>query len=281
MTSIEATTSTVAPSTGDVTRIAEVKRLWALTWTLALTDWKLRFYGSVLGILWTLVRPFAFFGVIYFVFTEIAGLDKNVPNYGIYILFALVLFTFFGEVTGSSVQSLVARESLLRKMQFNPIVIPLSIAMTALLNLGMTLIAVLVFVFAKGVYPTWGWLEFPFLVLGLAMFAVGVGMILSALYVRYRDMQPIWEVVSQILFYASSVLYVATTVPPRFQKWLLLNPISALFAQMHHAVVDSRAPTVTDLMGWRALVPLAVIIGAFVLGFWFFARESPRVAENL
>lgn len=261
---------------------AEAHRIWSLTWTLAITDWKLKFYGSALGVLWTLVRPFAFFGVIYFVFTEIAGLDKSVDNYGIYILFALVLFTFFAEVTGNSVQCLVSRESLLRKMQFNPVVIPLSIATTALLNLGMTFIAVLIFAFANGVFPTWTWLELPFLVLGLAMFAVGVGMLLSALYVRYRDMQPIWEVVSQMLFYASSVLYVADpTVPAQYRHEFLCNPISALFAQMRHAVVDQGAPTITALMGWRAVIPAVLILGTFVVGLWFFARESPRVAENL
>lgn len=269
------------PDVARTDRRAELHRLWSLTWTLAITDWKLKFYGSALGVLWTLVRPFAFFGVIYFVFTEIAGLDKSVHNYGIYILFALVLFTFFAEVTNNAVQSLVARESLLRKMQFNPIVIPLSIAMTALLNLGMTFIAVLIFAFANGVLPTWSWLELPVLVLGLAMFSVGVGMLLSALYVRYRDMQPIWEVVSQMLFYASSVLYVGTTVPEQYRDWFLCNPISALFAQMRTAVVDTSAPSVTYLMGWRAAIPLAIILGTFVLGFWFFARESPRVAENL
>lgn len=278
MSTAEFTDTRVGPRT----RKAELHRLWSLTWTLAITDWKLKFYGSALGVLWTLVRPFAFFGVIYFVFTEIAGLDARVENYGIYILFALVLFTFFAEVTGNAVQSLVSRESLLRKMQFNPIVIPLSIAVTALLNLGMTFIAVLIFAFANGVFPTWTWLELPFLILGLTMFAVGVGMLLSALYVRYRDMQPIWEVVTQMLFYASSVLYVADpTVPDKYRSEFLCNPISALFAQMRHAVVDQGAPTITALMGWRVVIPLVLILGSFVLGFWFFARESPRVAENL
>lgn len=261
---------------------SEAHRIWSLTWTLAITDWKLKFYGSALGVLWTLVRPFAFFGVIYFVFTEIAGLDKSVDNYGIYILFALVLFTFFAEVTGNSVQCLVSRESLLRKMQFHPVVIPLSIAVTALLNLGMTFIAVLIFAFASGVFPDLSWVELPGLILLLAMFAVGVGMLLSALYVRYRDMQPIWEVVSQMLFYASSVLYVAyKTVPAQYRTEFLCNPISAIFAQMRHAVVDPNAPSLVDLMGWKAVIPLTLIVGTFVLGLWFFARESPRVAENL
>jgi ABC-2 type transport system permease protein len=267
----------------DASRGAELRRLANLTWTLAITDWKLRFYGSVLGVLWTLVRPFAFFGVIYFVFTEIAGLDANVKNYGIYILFALVMFTFFGEVTVSSVPALVYRENLLRKMQFNPIVIPLSITVTALLNLGMTLIAVLVFVFAHGVWPTVTWLELPVLIALIAILATGVGMLLSALYVRFRDMLPIWEVVNQILFYGSAVLYVVTTVPSQYRRYILCNPLAAIFSQMRHAVVDRGAPSITALFGndARALIPLALIFGIFALGFWFFQRESPKVAENL
>ena len=91
-------------------RMREPRRLLSLAWTLAFTDWKLRFYGSVLGYVWTLVRPFAFFGVIYFVFTEIASLGSGVKNYAVYILFAMVLFQFFSEVTNNSVSCLLARE---------------------------------------------------------------------------------------------------------------------------------------------------------------------------
>lgn len=262
--------------------MTDTRRLWSLTWTLALTDWKLRFYGSVLGVAWTLVRPFAFFGVIYVVFTEFAHLDKDVHDYGIYILFAMVLFNYFGEVTGNSVNCLVTRENLLRKMHFNPIVIPLGIAMTSLLNLGITFAAVAIFAFANGDWPTWTWLELPVIVLVLSMLAVGIGMLLSALYVRYRDMAPIWEVVLQMLFYGSSILYVVDpTVPEGARPWFLMNPIAACFAQMRKAAVDPNAPSVTYLMGWRILAPIALTIGIFVLGLWFFQRESPRVAENL
>jgi ABC-2 type transport system permease protein len=290
-------TSVTTPSPADAlpvvavvhepTRMEEAKRLLSLTWTLALTDWKLRFYGSALGLAWTLVRPFALFGVVYFVFTQIAGLDKNVPNYGIYILFALVLFTFFSEITSNCVQALVSRESLLRKMQFNPVVIPLSISVTALLNLGMTLIAVFLFSFANGVYPTWSWLELPIIVALIFMLGTGVGMLLSVLYVRYRDVQPIWEVVTQILFYASSVLYVSTLVQDQLSSRafhvFLCNPLSALFTQMRHAIVDPSAPSITNLFdhAWYVVFPLGAIFGTFALGVWFFLRESPRVAENL
>jgi ABC-2 type transport system permease protein len=262
-------------------RWSETRRILNLAWTLGLTDWKLRFYGSALGALWTLVRPFAFFGVILFVFTEIAQLDANVDHYSVYILFALVFFTFFAEVTTASVTSLVDREGLLRKMHFDPIVIPLSLAITALLNLGLTFLAVLIFVFANGVWPDWGWLELIPLVLALTMFSVGLGMLLSVLYVRYRDIRPIWEVASQMLFYGSAILYVATTIPLQYQHYVLCNPLAAIFSQIRHAVVDDNAPTIIDLMGWRALVPAGIILFTFVFGVWWFRRESPRVAENL
>lgn len=259
------------------------KRAFMLAWTIALTDWKLRFYGSVLGVVWTLARPFAFFAVIYFVFTGIVGLDDRVPNYGVYILLAMLLFQYFSEITSNSVMSLVSRENLLRKMYFPPLVIPMAVGITAALNLGMTMVAVMIFVLANGIYPTWSWLELPVIILLLTIFALGVGMLLSSLYVRYRDVQPMWEVFSQMLFYASPVLYVAQLVPESYQRAYLSNPISALLTQMRKAIVDPDAPSILRAMGpdWRVLVPLGIIFGTFILGYLVFRRESPRIAENL
>jgi ABC-2 type transport system permease protein len=262
---------------------SDLRRFCSLTWTLAVTDWKLRFYGSVLGYVWTLARPFLFFGVIYFVFTEIVGLAKNVPNYGVYILFSIVLFNFFGEVTGNSVQALVAREGLLRKMRFPRLVIPMSVALTALFNLICTLAAVMIFAIISGVYPSWGWLELPVIIVLLALLATGIGMLLSALYVRYRDVQPIWEVVQQMLFYASPILYVTTIVPAKYQHAYMCNPLASLFSQMRHSVIDPTAPTAAALIGGsaRLLIPLTLIVIAVVLGAYVFNREAPRIAENL
>jgi ABC-2 type transport system permease protein len=262
---------------------SDFSRFWNLVLTLAVTDFKLKYYGSVLGYVWTLARPFLFFGVIYFVFTEIVGLDKNVPNYGVYILFALVLFQFFGEVTGNCVASLVSRESMLRKMRFPRLVIPLAVVLTALFNLGMTLIAVFIFAIVAGVGPAWSWLELPVIILLLTFFATGIGLLLSALFVRYRDVQPIWDVTSQILFYASPILYVATMVPESYQRAYLANPISALLTEMRHAVVDPTARPVWDAIGGveRLLVPGGIVVAVFVLGLWVFRREAPRIAENL
>jgi ABC-2 type transport system permease protein len=261
----------------------DVRRLWALTWTLAVTEWRLRFYGSFLGYLWSLARPFALFGVIYLVFSKFAKLGDKVPGYAVYILFSLVLFQFFSEITGGSVQSLVARENLLRKIRFPQLVIPMSIALTALFNLGMTLVAVMIFAVVSGIYPTWTWLELPLLIAVLLCFASGLGMLLSVLYVRYRDVAPIWEVISQALFYASPVLYVTTMVPASFQRAYLSNPVASVLTEMRRAIVDPSGRHVWEAIGdpVRLAVPLGITVIALALGAWTFHRAAPRIAENL
>jgi ABC-2 type transport system permease protein len=260
----------------------DLRRFWNLTWTLAATDYKLRFYGSMLGYVWTLARPFLFFGVIFLVFSEFAGLDANVEHYGVYILFALVLFQFFGESTSGCVQCLIARESLLRKIHFPRLVIPLSVVMTAILNLGATLVAVVIFALATGVYPTWGWLELPVLIALTALFASGVGLLLSSLYVPFRDVQPIWDVFSQLLFYASPVLYVATHVPEQWRDWYMMNPLAVLLTEMRAAIIDPDAPHPWDIVDpGLLLIPAAIVILAVVLGLYIFNRQAPRIAEAL
>ena len=261
----------------------DVRRFVDLTYTLALIDFKLRFFGSVLGYVWTPLRPLMLFGVLYFVFTQVIKFGADVKHYPVYLLTSIVLFTYFAETTSSGLQSLIQRETLLRKMRFPRLVIPLSVALTALFNLGMNLVAVLVFALASGVKPRWSWLQLPVLVLALTMLAVGLAMLLSALYVRYRDMRPIWEVVLQILFYASPVLYVLGALPDSIERALLANPIAVILTQMRHALLDPDAPTAAYAIGpdVRLLVPLGVVVGLFALGSWVFTREAPRIAENL
>jgi ABC-2 type transport system permease protein len=261
----------------------DARRFWHLTLTLAATDFKLRFYGSALGYAWTLVRPFAFFGVVWFVFSEIVGAGNGVKNYPAYILMAMVLFQFFAGTVSASLTCLVDRQNLLRKIRFPRLVIPLSVTLQSLFDLGMTLIAVFVFLAISGVYPTWSWLELIPLVAILTLFGTGFGLLMSVLFVRFRDMRPIWDVGSQMLFYASPVLYVATIVPEQYQRPYMANPIAAVLTQMRHAVIDPSASSAAEAIGGaaRLLIPLAIVAIAAVVGVWAFVREAPRVAENL
>ena len=262
----------------------DLRRFANLTLTLAATDFKLRFFGSVLGYLWTLVRPLMLFGVIYVVFTQVVKLGEGVENYPVYLLTSIVLFTFFSETTSRGVKALVERENLLRKIRFPRLVIPLSVALAALFNLVANFVAIFVFVFAAGIDPQVSWLEIPLLVGMLVVLATGISMLTSALYVRYRDVEPIWEVALQILFYASPILYVITLVPEKYRDELIaLNPIATVLTQMRHALIDRDAPSAVDVLGgWPQLaIPVAIVALVFALGLWVFAREAPRIAENL
>jgi ABC-2 type transport system permease protein len=261
----------------------DLRRFWSLTYTLAATDFKLRFFGSALGYLWTLARPLLLFGTLYFVFTKIVKFGEGVEHYPVYLLSAIVLFTFFSETTTRGVNSLVERENLLRKIRFPRMVIPLSVALHSLFNLGLNLIVVFVFILVSGIEPTLDWLQIPLLVGMLVFFATGVTMLLSALYVRFRDMEPIWEVAVQLLFYGSPVIYVIDTVPESVRELVMFNPIASIFTQWRHAVIDQEAHTAGTAIGGLELlvVPVAIVAAVFALGLWVFTRETPRIAENL
>jgi ABC-2 type transport system permease protein len=261
----------------------DLRRFWNLTVTLASTEFKLKYFGSALGYVWSLMRPVMLFGVLYLVFTQALNVGNEVKFYAPYLLTSIVLWTFFAEATSGSVQSLIMRESLLRKMRFPRLVVPLSVTLTAAFNLATNLCAVVLFAVLSGVRPHVLWLEIPLLLVLLAVLATGLSMLLSSLYVRYRDIQPIWEVLAQALFYASAVLYVVGSLPEGAQRYLLFNPLAAIFTQMRHAFLDPDAPTTAQVMGGRVwlLIPLAIIAALFLLGLWVFNREAPRIAERL
>jgi ABC-2 type transport system permease protein len=261
----------------------DLRRFLNLTVMLATTDFKLRFFGSALGYLWTLLRPLMLFGVLYFVFTQIVKFGGGVDNYPVYLLMAIVFFTFFSESTSRGVDSLVEREALLRKIRFPRLVVPASVTLHAMFNLGLNLLVVFVFVAASGIEPRWSWLELIPLVALLILFTTGITALLSALYVRYRDMKPIWEVGLQVFFYGSPIFYVISFMPDSIEPIAAANPLAAVITQTRHALIDPSAPTAAASLGgdvWL-LVPLAIVAVVFALGLWVFGREAPRIAENL
>lgn len=266
-------------------------RFWHLTFNIARSEWKLRFFGSVLGYFWQLMRPLLLFGVLYVFFTVIAHVGRGQgaagDHYGAQLLSSVVLFTFFAEATGAAVRCVVDQEGLVRKIQFPRMVIPLSVVMLAGFNLALNLIVVLLFALLSGVTPMWSWLEAPLLVAMLAVLSTGVAMLLSSLYVYLRDMQPIWEVVTQILFYASPVIVPVSTVEAKLSPTLvhlyMMNPLATILQQFRHAVINPLTPSASELLGGGILlvVPIAITLAMFVTGFVVFNRTAPHVAEDL
>jgi ABC-2 type transport system permease protein len=260
------------------------RRFLHLTRALAVQEFKLRFFGSVLGYLWQLMRPLLLFGVLYVVFTQAIKLGAHIRHFPVVLLTAIVLFTFFSEATAGAVTSVLDRENIVRKIHFPRLVVPAAVVATTILNLALNLIVVVVFMLASGVAVRLSWLELPLLVGMLTVLAGGMAMLLSALYVRMRDVRPIWDVLLQVLFYGSPIIYAIETVHSATARHLmLLNPLAAIIQQTRHAVIDSTAPTAAAAAGggeWLA-IPAAIIVGVFFLGYWVFDRQAPRIAEDL
>jgi ABC-2 type transport system permease protein len=273
------------PVTGPSAVAGDWRRFVVLTRTIATMEFKLRFFGSVLGYLWQLVRPLLLFAVLYVVFTQFVRVT-TAEFFPVVLLLGIVLFTFFAEATSGAVTCVVDRENLVRKIHFPRLVIPLSVVLTAAFNLALNLAVVVVFALASGVRPRLSWLQLPLLVIALGAFAVGIGTFLSALYVRFRDVRPIWDVALQVLFYGSLIIVPFEAVQdehPRLAELLLCNPLAALLQQARHAVVDPSAHSAAEAIGGVGylLIPAAVVVAALTLGLWVFSREAPRIADDL
>lgn len=279
--------STLRPIAGPTALGDDPRRFWQLTWTLAVTEFRLTFFDSVLGYLWTLMKPLALFGVLFVVFTEFLDFSGEVRFYSVALLLGIVLYSFVREATGLSVRSLVTRENLVRKIDFPRLAVPLSFILTALFNLVLSLVVVVVFLVGSGGRVRASWLELPLLVVALVAFVTGLSMLLSMLFVRFRDIEPIWDVILQIAFYGSPIFYPIETVLKDHETigrlMLMLNPFATILQQARHAFIDPSHASAADAIGGAGwlLVPLAIIVALNLIGFRVFSRNAPRIAEDL
>ena len=261
------------------------RRFFDLLWLMSVTEFKRVYFGTVLGYVWSLVRPLALFGVLLFVFTKVFKIGSDqAQHYPVLLLLGIVLFTFFQESTTNAVTSVVAQEGVVRKTQFPRLVIPLSTVLTGAFNLLLNLVVVLGFVLGFGVMPMWTWLLFPLAVALLFVLTTAVSMLLSVLYVRFRDIAIIWLVFAQILFYATPILYpVSAFENETYEHLLMINPIAVIFEQARVWVLEPSAPTAVEAAGGvTGLIPAFLIfLGVCILGAWTFSREAPKIAEQL
>ena len=279
------------PITGPRAITGSWRRFCYLTVYIAMVNWKLRFFGSALGYLWQLIRPLLLFLVLYVFFTKVAHVgNPAAPSeqfYGAQLLSAIVLFTFFSEATMNSVRCVVDGEVMVRKIQFPRLVIPLSCVLLALFNLSLNMIVVVIFALIAGVRPMLTWLELPLVIGLLVVLATGLAMLLSALFVYLRDVQPIWEVLLQVVFYASGIMIpideVQAHLSPSLLHLYMMNPLAAIFQQFKHVFITHRSPSAGALLGSARLlvIPVGITFLIFVLGLYVFNRIAPKVAEDL
>ena len=273
--------------TGPTAMGDDPKRFAYLAWTLATTEFKLRFFGSVLGYFWQLMRPLMLFAVMYVVFVVILNAGGGEPLFGIALLLGIVVFQFFGDATSLSIKALLKSENLIRKIDFPRAAIPISCVLQALFNFVLNLIPVTIFLVAAGGKVRIDWLEVPLILAVLTVFVTGLSLLLSALYVRFRDVEPIWEVISQALFYGTPIIYSLSIVIDKVgigaAKVMLISPLASAIQQLRHSVVDPSYVSPNQVFGSSAglLIPIAVALLSFAIGASYFRKAAPLVAERL
>jgi ABC-2 type transport system permease protein len=280
-----------APIVGPTALGSDAQRFWRLAWTLAITDFKLRFFGSALGYLWQLIRPLMLFGVIYVVFSLFIGIGSG-PYYPVSLLLGIVLYTYLSEITAGSVRCLVNREPLVRKVDFPRLAVPMAGLLMATINICLNLIPVLIFLIIAGATPMLSWLLFPFVVVFIALFAFGIAMLLSSLFIPFRDIDPIWDVILQAMFYASGIFFTVQSIGEKLPSWLpqetvvrviFSNPFAAALQEARHVLVSHSYPTVAASMGGTVwlLIPVGITVALVVMGYRTFTRLAPTIAEDL
>lgn len=246
------------------------------------TDFKVRYQGSFLGYVWSLLKPLFLFAILYIVFTYIFPFGKGIEHYPVYLLIGVVMWNFFSEATMLGATSIVAHGDLIRKISIPRYLVVVASSLSALINLGLSFIVVFIFAFLNGIHPAIEWLILIPLLVELYVFALGVAFILATMYVKFRDITYIWEVFLQAGFYASAIIFPMQMVPAEFHKWFFLNPIVQMVQDARYVLATDSTLIIWNSMPlWFAIVPLGIIVFTSVTGYLYFRKQSRYFAEDI
>lgn len=256
----------------------------ALLAELVRTDFKLRYQGSVLGYAWSLLRPLLLFLILYIVFVKFLKLGNGVPHFPVYLLLGIVIWNFFYEMTMQSLGAIVARGDLIRKIRIPRWIIIFSSSISALINLVLNLIVVAFFIAINHVELSASILLLPLILLEVYLLALGLSLFLSAMFVKFRDINYIWEVILQAGFYITPILYPLSRITNlKLQKFILINPMAQSIQDARYVAVTKQTITPYTIFagGWYKYLPFAFVFIALITGLVYFRSQSKYFAENI
>jgi ABC-2 type transport system permease protein len=253
---------------------------------LVITDFKLRYQGSVLGYLWSLLKPLMLFVIMYIVFVHFLRFGSDIEFFPIYLLLGIVMWNFFLEATTLGMRAIVARGELIRKVNFPKYIIVVSATISELINLLLNLLVVLLFAAIAGVDFKRTALLIPLDITLLYVFSLAIAFLLSALYVKYRDLAHIWEVVLQGAFFATPILYPVSMVvaqSPLAAQLIMLNPVAQIIQDARYNLISHEATTTRELWGdsLMVLVPYLIVLISIILASFYFKKSQGYFAENV
>lgn len=274
-------------------RIADRYRYsWILLHELVKTDFKLRYQGSMLGMVWSVLKPLMLFAVMYVVFVRFLRFGAGIPHFAVSLLLAQTLWSFFQESTSQGMRAIVDRGDLLRKINFPRYIVVISSTVSAFINLLISLVVVLIFMIINGVEFRLTILLFPLIVIELYIFALAVAFLLSTLYVKFRDIGHIWDVVMQIWFYITPIIYPLSQIISMSgfglvvaKLMLIVNPMAQIIQDARYVLVTTQTETIWNTVGAGTpllkIIPIVLTLVLFAIGVVVFRKHSRTFAEDL
>lgn len=232
-------------------------------------DFKKKYKRTVLGMLWSVLSPLLTLLVMWLVFSQFFG--RNNPHYVVYIFAGNLVYSYFRESTGEGMTSLVANSGIFTKVNVPKYMFVFSKNLTSLISFGLTLIVFFIFVAADGIPFTWKFILLFYPICCLVLFNIGVGLILSALFVFFKDIQYLWSVFTMLLMYMSAIFYNIDAYSETVQNLFLLNPVYVYIRYFRKIVIENTIPTL-----WFHLIAAGYAIFLFYLGFRMYKKNNTK-----
>ncbi|TCD54127.1 ABC transporter permease [Alloscardovia theropitheci] len=261
---------------------------WTVLKGLVQTDFKLRYQGSILGVAWSVLKPLMLFCVMYIVFGRFLRMSDGTPTYPVVLLLGISSWQFVTESIGIGLRAIVDRGDLLRKIHFPNYIVVVSATVGAMISYAINLVVVLVFALVARVEFTWRVVLVPLNIIELYAFTLGLTLLMATIYVYFRDIAHIWEVLAQIIFYAMPIIYPLTYVTNRggtiasLARLELLNPFAQTIQDIrHNLVAPATQPTIWNTFSNPIIQLFPVVLAVFVLwlGVHVFRKHSRKFAE--
>lgn len=249
--------------------LSKLKRHQFLFEELVKRDFKRKYKRTILGMVWSILSPLLMLFVMRLVFTRFFG--RNIEHYTIYLFCGNLIFSCFNESTTQGMSSLMGNAGIFTKVNVPKYLFLFSKNVQCLINFGLTMCVFVLFCILDGIVFTWRWILLIYPICCLVLFNIGVGLILSALFVFFRDIQYLWSVFTQLLMYMSAIFYTIDIYPPTMQKAFLLNPMYLFIRYFRKIVIDTAVPTV-----WFHLLMLADVLIALGIGCFMYKKYNHK-----
>lgn len=249
-----------------------------LIWMLAKTDFKLRYHGSILGYVWAILKPLLMFAILNFVFSSMFNpRGTGVSTYSLQLLVSLMMFYFFSEGTSAGMSSLLSKSQLVTKIYVPRWTIILASTLNAAMIFLMNLLVIAFFFAIKGFLPSIASVLLFFLFsIFIYIIVVSFSLITAPLYVKFRDLTMIWDVLLMIILYASPIIYPLATLPAKYHQLILLNPMAFIVHFTKESLINNHF---ADLGQYTAFI--GIVLGSFVLSIFSYRKFAPRIAEEI